>query len=46
MTTSEPPDPTLPTCELCHCVIDDNGECECGLDDHDGPDEFWTKEMP
>ena len=34
------PDPDLEVCELCHGVIDDAGECLCGLDaDYDARDD-------
>lgn len=26
-------DPTLPICDVCHCVIDDDGLCECGFEE-------------
>ena len=34
------PDPDLEVCELCHCPIAYNGECDCGADENpaDDPD--------
>lgn len=35
---------TLPCCDICHCVLDENGECECGLPEE--PDADWYPEEP